>query len=367
MDVMAGWKWIAGVTLAAACQRAPEDDVADTSESGLGSESGDDSASSTDASSADTGETSDVPAMESCWRWDMPATNSIQRLTALTGGDLVVIGSPAVIVRLSGDGEEVWTLNPQNVALQDVVALPDDGFAVMGSWQAGSVGFLRAYDDKGLATWQTTLTETIAYVDAWWSPERELLLALGATFEAPQVDVFELDGTLVETIPLGVDGSQVNTQSIAPLGDGFAVAGGVLAGDWQSYVAAYDAAGMPAWSLDGDDAYVEDVVSHDGSSLAIATTFEIAALDVDGTRQWAWQDGRESDPALAVADDGRVYASFAGRAPQEVIELSADGVVTALAFGEQTAFQTDITWFDGRVYVATLDQASHVDCWDPPG
>jgi hypothetical protein len=62
-----------------------------------------------------------------------------------------------------------------------------------------------------------------------------------------------------------------------------------------------------------------------------------------------------------------VYASFAGRAPQEVIELSADGVLTALAHGEQTAFQSDITWFDGRVYVAALDQASHVECWDPPG
>src|SRR5690349_17822489 len=126
----AGWIWIAGLTAVAACQRLPQEEV-DDGIPGL-----DDTASS--SGPAEPFVFPDVPAMERCWRWDSTLAAQLNGIAVATDGDVVVSGAqPPAIVRLSPDGEERWTLRPQLVALSSIAALPDGGFAVVGTYTLG--------------------------------------------------------------------------------------------------------------------------------------------------------------------------------------------------------------------------------------
>jgi hypothetical protein len=371
VDVMAGWKWIVGVIVAAACQHAPADeDVADASDAGPGSESGD---------------TGDAPAMKSCWRWDRPANlDGLSYVAALSGGDLVV-GGNSVIVRMSPDGDVVWTLNPQNVQMQEAVPLPDDGFAVMGTWQQYPwPGFLRAYDGDGLATWQTSQTDTPLYSAAYWSVERELLFVLGGTNPNYHVDAFDLDGTLVESLPLdNGSGANVGVHSIAPLADGFVVTGGILEDDdVRSYVAAYDVAGLRAWVRDDANGYIDDLATLDANRIVTAASNAddvfVSMADATGAVEWSWHDGRPGRPALAVADDGRIYVSITVFTTGDdeidrLVELSAEGTLLSIVEADDADAQWfDAAWANGRVFTvgtAATDSGSvsRVECWDPSG
>lgn len=381
---MAGWKWIAIVTVAAACRPAADDDLADTSDEGSGTESSDESdGSSSDAStSADTGGGPDVPAMESCWQWEPlgPTILGLSYIAALSGGDLIVGGSRA-IVRLSADGEEIWTLNVPTLQLQNVVALPDDGFAVMGSWQqAPAPAVLRAYDDNGLFAWESSPDDTPLYSAAWWSAERGHLLALAGIGPVHRVDTFDLEGTLVESMTLDdALAADANVRSIVPLGAGFAVAGAILDDNgFRSYTAAYDATGVLAWSRDDAEGIIDDLASVDGTRMVTATADAgVSVADVTGAVVWSWHDELPGQSALALADDGRVYAAITVTntsdegVPDRLVELSADGELSSSAEDDPDATWSDVAWSNGRIFTVgrvSTDTGfgSRVECWDPP-
>ncbi len=358
------------VVVAAACRPAAEDDVADASDDDGGGESvGDDD----DATTSDPLDDVDVPAFEPCWRWD-PTGTWIGNIRATTDGDLLVAGrNQATVTRLSADGEARWTIRPQNVNISDLVALPDGGFAIVGQWAGQPLAFARAYDAEGDLAWEAAATSGSSYTAGWWWAERELLV-LTTRSGVPVLDAFDASGALVESFTppsAGWMNQPVRLNSITPLGSGFLVVGGQDGDHMGSLLAAYDDDATLRWQLgsyDDGDYYLEAASWSGEWAILAGAGAEISRIDEEGQRSWTWPGDDDSEPAIAVAPDGRTYVAMTNiGAPAVLLALSPEGELEALVeLEDDDAFGNAIAWSQGRVYVLVSDVPGHVECWEPP-
>lgn len=333
----------------------------------------DDGIPDVDSTTVDPFEVPEVPALEPCWRWDSPIATALFAVTATTDGDLVVVGAnPTAVIRLSPGGEERWTLRPQQVRISNAVALPDGAFAVIGSWSLGSLAFARGYDADGDLVWEARPPEGIAYTAGWWWAEREQLVVVGTDFGDSILHAYDADGEFAESFSNGAGYGEYGPmlQAITGFGPGFLVGGGVLGEPGSSHAAAYDGDGTYLWHLghDGDGIFHDDVASTDGTWAILASRgLQVSRIDTEGDTVWTWSGAAGGEPSLAVAHDGRAYVSVSGREPYTLFGLSPDGAVESLVEVEDSMpAQADVAWANGRVYVAVLEQPSHVDCWIPP-
>jgi hypothetical protein len=338
--------------------------------------------------------------VRSCWSWTVGGAepSSIFGVAADESGSAFLVGSVGVAPLLAGidtAGASVWTTTPGEAGTyHDVALLPTAAIVAVGF--AGPAGsddraVVHAYDSSGVLawTWRPSPGGHLLSAVHWWPAAERIVVGGSGPGEVPTLIAIDSSGELDRVLDAG---ALAQLGAIAPLGDGFAVCGGVRtpSGASQWAVAGYDGNGEIAWTLEGDEdgeSWCSDLEG-DGSRLVLAIDQQgpgggytswwkqrVASIAMASVA-WTWSVDLDGPTigGIGLHDDGTTFVLLPGLDAVILHALDASGTETwstMLGLASPNVAASDVLYRAGRLYEGGINLfgtgsglEGYANCWD---